>query len=104
MNEIKNMATNGPTADEMQKLHNQLLNDEVRARQSSLSRAQAIAEFTLYDNDPTLVNSELDELLKITPAQIKDAVNKYLNTDNRVLLDIVPAAKGNAASPKSNGN
>jgi len=104
MNEIKDMATNGPTADEMQKLHNQLLNDEVRARQSSLSRAQAIAEFTLYDNDPTLVNSELDELLKITPAQIKDAVNKYLNTDNRVLLDIVPAAKGNAASPKSNGN
>ncbi|MEJ7700576.1 MAG: pitrilysin family protein [Pyrinomonadaceae bacterium] len=104
MNEIKDMATNGPTAEEMQKLHNQLLNDEVRARQSSLSRAQAIAEFTLYDNDPTLINSELDELLKITPAQIKDAVNKYLNTDNRVLLDIVPAAKGNAASPKSNGN
>ncbi|MEJ7862880.1 MAG: pitrilysin family protein [Pyrinomonadaceae bacterium] len=94
MTEIKDMATNGPTAEEMQKLHNGLINDEVRARQSSLSRAQAIAEFTLYDNDPTLVNSELDELLKITPAQIKDAVNKYLNTDNRVLLDIVPAGKG----------
>jgi hypothetical protein len=33
-------------------------------------------------------------LLKVTPAQIKDAVNKYLNTENRVLLDIVPAGKG----------
>ncbi len=92
-NEIKDMATNGPTAEEIQKLHNNLINDAVRARQSSLGRAQAIAEFALFDGDPTLVNSELDELLKITPAQIKEAVNKYLNTDNRVLLDIVPGAK-----------
>ena len=92
-NEIKDMATNGPTADEMQKLHNNLINDAVRSRQSSLGRAQSIAEFALFDGDPTLVNSELDELLKITPAQIKEAVNKYLNTDNRVLLDVVPAAK-----------
>ncbi|MDQ3042412.1 MAG: insulinase family protein, partial [Acidobacteriota bacterium] len=102
MNEIKDMATNGPTAEEMQKLHNQLLNDEVRSRQSSLSRAQQIAEFALYDGDPTLVNSELDQLLKVTPAQIKEAVNKYLNTENRVLLDIVPAGKGEKAT--SNGN
>ncbi|CAN5325424.1 pitrilysin family protein [soil metagenome] len=104
MAEIKDMATNGPTAEEMQKLHNQLLNDAVRARQSSLSRAQRIAEFALYDNDPTLVNSELDELLKITPQQIKDAVDKYLNTDNRVLLDIVPAGKGNGAKNKMDSN
>jgi len=102
MNEIKDMSTNGPTAEEMQKLHNGLLNDFVRSRQSSLSRAQSIAEFALYDGDPTLVNSELDELLKITPAQIKEAVNKYLNTENRVLLDIVPAGKG--GKPTSNGN
>jgi predicted Zn-dependent peptidase len=98
MNEIKDMATNGPTAEEMQKLHNQLLNDTVRSRQSSLARAQSIAEFTLYDGDPTLINSELDELLKVTPAQIKDAVNKHLNTENRVLLDIVPAGKGKGAT------
>ncbi len=102
MNEIKDMATNGPTAEEMQKLHNQLLNSAVRSRQSSLSRAQTIAEYALYDNDPTLVNTELDELLKITPAQIKEAVNKYLNTDNRVLLDIVPAGKSSDAKKEKN--
>lgn len=94
MSEIKDMATNGPTAEEIQKLHNNLFNDEVRARQSSLSRAQAIAEFALYDGDPTLINSELETLLKVTPAQIKEAVSKYLNTENRVLLDVVPAGKG----------
>ncbi len=94
--EIKDIATNGPTAEEIQKLHNNLINDAVRSRQSSLGRAQAIAEAALFDGDPTLVNSELDTLLKITPAQIKEAVKKYLDTDNRVLLDVVPAAKTDA--------
>lgn len=93
MNEIKDVATNGPTAEEMQKLRNQLINDAVRSRQSAEERAQAIAEFALYDNDPTLINSELDELMRVTPDQIKAAVNKYLNTDNRALLDVVPAGK-----------
>jgi predicted Zn-dependent peptidase len=102
MNEIKAMATAGPTTEEMQKLHNNLINNEVRSRQSSLTRAQSIAEYALYDGDPTLINSELEGLLKITPAQIKDAVNKYLNTENRVLLDIVPAAK--AGEKTSGGN
>ena len=51
-------------------------------------------EFALYDGDPTLINSELDELLKITPEQIKNAVNKYLNTDNRALLEVFPTQVG----------
>lgn len=102
IDEIKDLSTNGVSAAEMTKLRNQLINDEVRARQSSLGRAQAIAEFALYDNDATLVNTELDELLKITPEQIRDAVAKYLNTENRALLDVVPAGK-TAAPTNANG-
>lgn len=93
MKEIKDLAENGPTADEMAKLKNQLYNDEVRSRQSSLSRAQQIAQYTLYDGDPTLINTELAELLSITPEQIRDAVNTYLNTENRALLEVVPAGQ-----------
>ncbi len=94
MGEIRDLATNGPSAEEMQKLQNQLINGTVRARQSSLSRAQAIAEYALYDGDPTLINSELDEFLKITPEQIKAVVAEYLNTENRALLDVVTVGKG----------
>ncbi len=93
MEHILDLATKGPSAEEMQKLKNQLINDSVRSRQSSMSRAQQIAEYALYDGDPSLVNTELDELLAITSGQIKDAVNKFLNTENRSLLDIVPAEK-----------
>lgn len=94
MHEIGDLATSGPTPDEMQKLHNQLFNDSIRMRQSSMSRAQQIAEFTLYDGDPALINQELEELLAITPDSIRNAVAKFLNTENRALLDIVPAGKG----------
>ncbi len=93
MHEINDLATNGPTAGEMLKMHNQLINDAVRMRQSSMNRAQQIAEFALYDGDPALINTELDELLVVTPDQISSAVAKYLNTENRALLDIVPTGK-----------
>jgi predicted Zn-dependent peptidase len=73
----------------MQKLANQLINDTIRVRQSSMARAQQIAEFTLYDGKPELINTELDELLAVSSEQIRQAVAKYLNTDNRVLLDVV---------------
>ncbi len=94
MDEIADIAVNGPTAEEIDKLHNQLFNDAVRMRQSSMNRAQSIAEFTLYDGDPKLINSEMDELLAITPDQIRQAVKKYLHTENRSLLDVVPVGKG----------
>ncbi|HEY2867082.1 MAG TPA: pitrilysin family protein [Pyrinomonadaceae bacterium] len=94
MHEIADIAKNGPDPNEMQKVNNQLVNDAIRTRQSSMSRAQQIAEFALYDGDPALINTELDELLAVTPDQIREAVSKYLNTENRALLDIVPAGKG----------
>jgi predicted Zn-dependent peptidase len=94
MEEIHDLSVHGPTAAEMEKIENQLVNDTVRARQSSLSRAQQIAEFTLYDGDPQLVNTELDDLLAVKAEQIRLAAAHYLNTDNRALLDVVPAGKG----------
>ena len=90
--EIKELAANGPSAAEMEKLRNSLANDAVRGRQSSMYRAQRIAEFALYDNDPHLFDSELSLYLSITADEIKNAVGKFLDVDNRVVLDIIPEA------------
>ncbi len=89
MEQIIDISENGVTPAEMEKIQNQLLNDSIRVRQSSMARAQNIAEFTLYDGNPELINSELDDLLTITGDQIKEAVAKYLNTENRTLLNVV---------------
>lgn len=90
--EIRSLRTSGPSPAEMEKLRNGLCNDVVRGRQSTMYRAQRLAEYALYDGDPTLFDTELDHYLAITPEQIRSAVERYLDVDNRVVLDIVPAA------------
>ena len=107
--EIKSIATTGPTAEEMEKLRNSICNDAVRGRQSTMYRAQRIAEFALYDSDPTLFDTELDLYLKVAAQDIKDAVLRFIDVDNRVVLDIVPTeaaagvAQTMAASPQPPG-
>jgi zinc protease len=95
--EIERLATEGPTAEEMEKLRNTLLNDAVRSRQSTLFRAQRLAEFALYDGDPNLVNREIERYLAVTPEGIRDAVRRYLLTDNHSIMEVVPAAAHAAA-------
>jgi predicted Zn-dependent peptidase len=102
--EIRQLATGGPSDEEMEKLRNNLFNAAVRSRQSSLFRAQQIAEYTLYDSDPELFNTDLQNYLDVTADRIRDAVAKYLNTDNRVLLDIIPGTlEPAAAAPQEPG-
>jgi predicted Zn-dependent peptidase len=90
--EIRSLRTSGPSPAEMEKLRNSLCNDVVRGRQSTMYRAQRLAEYALFDGDPMLFDSELDQYLAITPEQIRSAVERFLDVDNRVVLDIVPAA------------
>jgi len=96
--EINRIANEGPTDAEMEKLRNSLCNDAVRGRQSTMYRAQRLAEFALYDSDPTLVDSELDQYLKVGAADIKNALARYVNVENRVVLDIIPAAAAKQAA------
>ena len=102
--EIRQLATDGPSAEEMEKLRNNLFNAAVRSRQSSLFRAQQIAESALYDNDPELFNTDLQTYLDVTADQIREVVAQHLDTDNRVLLNIEPAAEEAApAAPHEPG-
>ncbi len=109
--EIEGLGTLGPSEAEMEKLRNSLCNDAVRGRQSTMYRAQRIAEYALYDGDPHLIDSELTQYLRITAGDIKDAVSRFLDVDNRVVLDIIPAAlvdedaeMAAAASPQPSGD
>jgi zinc protease len=108
--EIRHIATDGPTESEMEKLRNSLANDAVRGRQSTMYRAQRLAEFALYDSDPRLVDSELAHYLSVTAGDIKNAAARYIDVENRVVLDILPAAAAAeaeaptvSASPQSPG-
>jgi predicted Zn-dependent peptidase len=108
--EIQRIAADGPTEAEMEKLRNSLSNDAVRGRQSTMYRAQRLAEFVLYDSDARLVDSELEHYLNVTAADIKHVTARYLDSANRVVLDIIPApaaeetADAVSASPQPPGD
>ena len=55
-------------------------------------RADLLAAFALYDNDPNRINTILGELDKVTPADVQAAARKYLATSNRTSIDRRPAA------------
>ncbi|MET0649561.1 MAG: insulinase family protein, partial [Pyrinomonadaceae bacterium] len=95
--EIERLGTEGPTPEEMEKLRNTLLNDAVRSRQSTLFRAQRLAEYTLYDGDPHHFNTELERYLAVTTEQIRETVGRYLLTDNHSVMEVVPAQAADAS-------
>jgi predicted Zn-dependent peptidase len=53
----------------------------------------ALAEFTLFDGDPSQVNTEIDRYLAVTPEQIRSVAQKYFGTVNRSVLYITPDKK-----------
>ena len=90
--EFKRLADEGPTPAEMEKLRNNLLNDTVRGWQSTLYRAQRLAEYALYDGDPGLVNTELENYLRVTPEEVRRATARYLAADdNYSVMEVIPS-------------
>jgi predicted Zn-dependent peptidase len=60
-------------------------------------RANLLAAFALFDNDPKRINTILDELEKVTVEEVKAAAAKWFVPANRTTLDSRPAAKPTAA-------
>lgn len=55
-----------------------------------------IACFTLFDNEPQLVNTILDEFLKVGLEDLLEAARKYLRKENRAIVYRVPVKKSGA--------
>ena len=78
-------------AAELERVKAQLRAGRLKDLQSSLSRARALAQYTVTDGNPELINTELDRMLAVTPAEIQAAAKKYLVPQRRAVLEIQPA-------------
>jgi zinc protease len=54
-------------------------------------RADLLASFALFDNDPGRINRLEAELMKVTPALIQKTADEYLRTTNRTVLQVKTA-------------
>ena len=83
-----------PIADwELQKAKNTTRRNFINGLQSSLVRAFTIGQYTVYYNEPTLINTRLDKVAAVTVADVQRVANKYLNDTNRTVVITMPKAK-----------
>jgi zinc protease len=60
-------------------------------------RADLLASYALFDNDPSKINSIEAEFEKVTPALVQKVAREYLRTSNRTVLVIEPKKDEKAA-------
>ena len=75
--EIAKLQNQPLDAKELERIKTQLRATRIRELQSSLSRARALAQYAIADGNPELINTELDAMLAVTPAQVQAAAKKY---------------------------
>ncbi len=88
--EIVKLQTTLISEEEFKKLQNQYENEYVDKNNRMLGVAENLADgYTFYKNT-NQVNTELDEIRKITRQDIQNVAKKYLNSNQRVLLYYLP--------------
>jgi zinc protease len=55
---------------------------------SGFGRADLLASFALFDDNPARINSLERELRKVTPELLQKTAQEYLRTGNRTVLDL----------------
>jgi zinc protease len=73
------------------KMRSRLYND--MGEYYGVGRANLLASFALFDNDPERINTIESEFKKVTPAIIQSTVKEYLRSTNRTILIVDPKAE-----------
>ena len=78
-----------------QKLQNKIENGFVSSNASIEGIANSLARYYMLYDDTNLINTEIDIYRSITREEIKDVANKYLNPNQRLVLEYLPETKEN---------
>ena len=88
--EIEKLKKDLITEREYEKLQNIFENSFVNSNSSMAGIANSLARnYMLYGNT-NLINTTIDIYKSITRDEIREVANKYLNKENRVLIDYLP--------------
>ena len=76
-----------------QKLQNKFENNFVSSNSSVEGIANSLARYNVLYGDTNLINTEIDIYRSITREEIRAAAKKYLNTNQRLVLEYLPSKK-----------
>ena len=88
--EIVKLQTQLVSDKEMEKLRNRYENDYVNGNASVEGIASNLATFYMLYGDVNLINTEIEIYRSITAKEIQEVAKKYLNPNQRLILDYVP--------------
>ena len=92
--EFEKMKTSGVTPQELQRSQNQFARDYIVSRESDEEKANHLAHAAVIHNDITTADGEFDIFMNVTVADVQRVARTYFNTNNRVVLHIVPKGAG----------
>jgi predicted Zn-dependent peptidase len=91
--EIVKIQTDLISEKDYQKLQNTFDNQFVNSNASIEGIAENLAKFYMLYGDIKLINSEIDLYHSITREEIRDVAKKYLNPNQRLILDYIPSTE-----------
>jgi len=91
--EIVKIQTDLISEKDYQKLQNTFDNQFVNANANVEGIAESLAKFYMLYGDVNLINTEIDLYHSISREEIRDVAKKYLNPNQRLILDYVPSTE-----------
>ena len=88
--EIKKLQTDLISEEDYQKLQNQVENDFVNANSSVEGIANTLADSYLLKGNTNLINEEINIYRSITREDLRNAARKYLNSNQRAIINYLP--------------
>ena len=88
--EVLKMQTDLISEKAYQKLQNQFENNYVDSNSSVEGIANSLARYNVLYGDTNLINTEIYIYRSITREEIRDAAKKYLNPNQRLILEYLP--------------
>jgi len=93
--EVLKMQTTLISEKAYQKLQNQFENNYVDSNSSVEGIANSLARYNVLYGDTNLINTEIDIYRSITREEIRDVAKKYLNPNQRLILEYLPESAKN---------
>lgn len=91
--EVKKIQTDLISEEDYQKLQNQFENQFVNSNSSIQGIAASLATNHVLMGDTNLINKEIDIYRSITREDLRNAAKKYLNNNQRVIINYIPEKK-----------
>ena len=93
--EVAKMQTDLISEKAYQKLQNQFENRFVNSNSSVEGIANSLARYNMLYGDTNLINTEIEIFRSITREEIREVAKKYLNPNQRLILEYLPESRKN---------